>query len=97
MKRYPTTPLGLKLGIAFVLIGAFGWWGLDRADRLGNERRLSSIASQIAGRDVEVHCPGPIGRALGQDTLEGRGRRARPAPGRPALPLAEAERREVLR
>ena len=71
MKRYPTTPLGLKLGIAFVLIGAFGWWGLDRADRLGNERRLSSIASQIAGRDVEVHCPGPIGRALGQDTLEG--------------------------
>jgi hypothetical protein len=71
VKRYPTTPLGLKLGIAFVLIGAFGWWGLDRADRLGNERRLSSIASQIAGRDVEVHCPGPIGRALGQDTLEG--------------------------
>ena len=71
MKRYPTTPLWLKLGIAFVLLGAFGWWGLDRADRLGNERRLSAVASQIAGRDVEVHCPGPIGRALGQDTLEG--------------------------
>jgi hypothetical protein len=80
--RYPTTPLWLKLSLAAVLLGAFGWWALDRADRIGNEHRLAAIASQLAGRDVTVHCPGPIGRALGQDTLEGSVRFD--AEGRPA-------------
>jgi hypothetical protein len=43
-----------------------------RADRVGNERRLSAIASEIAGRSVHVHCPGPLGRVLGKDsTVEG--------------------------
>ena len=71
MPRYPTTPVWLKLTVSVVLIAATAWWVLDRADRLGNERRLSAIASQIAGRAVEVHCPGPIGRALGGSTAEG--------------------------
>jgi hypothetical protein len=71
VKRYPTTPLWLKLGIALVVAGGLGWWALDRADRAGNERRLSAIASQIAGRDVEVRCPGPLGRVFGEGTLEG--------------------------
>ena len=71
MRRYPTTPLWLKLSVAVVLLGSVGWWALDRADRIGNEHRLAAIASQIAGREVTVHCPGPIGRALGEDQLEG--------------------------
>ncbi len=82
MRRYPTTPLWVKLCVATVLLGSFGWWATDRADRLGNERRLVAIASQIAGREVKVHCPGPLGRALGQSTLEGSVRFS--AQGRPA-------------
>jgi hypothetical protein len=71
VSRYPTTPIWLKLSIAALLLSSFGWWALDRADRLGNERRLEGIATQIAGREVKVRCPGPIGRVLGKDTLEG--------------------------
>jgi len=82
VRRYPTTPLWLKLSVATVLLGSFGWWATDRADRLGNERRLVAIASQVAGREVKVHCPGPLGRALGQSTLEGSVRFS--AEGRPA-------------
>jgi hypothetical protein len=65
------TPLWVKLSIAIALASTLGWWTLDRADRLGNENRLSAIASQIAGREVKVRCPGPIGRVLGEDQLEG--------------------------
>jgi hypothetical protein len=82
VRRYPTTPIWLQLSVAVVLLGSLGWWTLDRADRLGNERRLAAIASQIAGRDVNVRCPGPLGRALGQDSLEGSVRFD--ADGRPA-------------
>jgi hypothetical protein len=72
MKRvHPTTPLWLKLAAVAVVVGGAGWWIADRQDRKGNERRLSVIASQIAGRRVEVHCPGPIGRVLGWDIVEG--------------------------
>jgi hypothetical protein len=63
--RYPTTPLWLKLSVSVLLLAVTAWWVLDRADRVGNERRLSAIASQIAGRPVKVHCPGPIGRVFG--------------------------------
>jgi hypothetical protein len=66
-----TTPLWVKLSIAIALTSTIGWWTLDRADRIGNQKRLSGIASQIAGREVTVRCPGPIGRALGEDQLEG--------------------------
>ena len=72
MRRTATaTPVWVKLAIAIVLTSTLGWWGLDRADRVGNEHRLGGIASGIAGRDVTVSCPGPLGRALGQDLLEG--------------------------
>jgi hypothetical protein len=69
--RYPTTPLWLKLSVSAVLLVGTAWWALDRADRIGNERRLSAVASQIAGREVSVRCPGPIGRLFGWDTVEG--------------------------
>jgi hypothetical protein len=71
MPRYPTTPLWLKLTVAVLLLAATAWWVLDRTDRVGNERRLSAIASQIAGRAVKVHCPGPLGRVFGGSTAEG--------------------------
>jgi hypothetical protein len=70
-RRYPGTPLWVKLTISALVVTALGWWIADRQDRRGNERRLSAIASQIAGRDVRVSCPGPVGRLLGWDIVEG--------------------------
>jgi hypothetical protein len=69
VKRYPTTPLPIKLAAAAVLVFAIGWWTLDHVNRSGNERRLSAIASEIAGRSVKVHCPGPIGRVFAKDSV----------------------------
>jgi hypothetical protein len=70
-RAYPTTPLWVKLTAAAALTIALGWWSMDWRDRRGNERRLGAIASQIAGRPVEVHCPGPISRLIGWDIVEG--------------------------
>ena len=69
MKRYPTTPLPIKLAAAAVLLFVIGWWTLDHVNRSGNERRLSAIASEIAGRSVKVHCPGPLGRVFAKDSV----------------------------
>jgi hypothetical protein len=69
VKRYPTTPLAIKLAAAAVLVVVLGWWTLDHVNRTGNERRLSAIASEIAGRPVKVRCPGPLGRVLGKDSV----------------------------
>jgi hypothetical protein len=72
MKRvHPTTPIQVKLAIAAALLGAMAWWFAGWQDLRGNERRLSEIASKIAGRDVRVQCPGPIGRLFGWDIVEG--------------------------
>jgi hypothetical protein len=72
MKRtYPTTPIWVKLTAASALAIALAWWSMDWRDRRGNERRLGAIASQIAGRHVDVHCPGPISRLIGWDIVEG--------------------------
>jgi hypothetical protein len=70
-RAYPTTPWWVKLAIAAVVGSALVWWFVDRRDRVGNEERLSAIASQIAGRDVRVSCPGPIARVIGYDIVEG--------------------------
>jgi hypothetical protein len=70
-RTQPRTPLWVKLAIAAAVGSALVWWIADRQDRRGNERRLSAIASEIAGRDVRVSCPGPIGRLLGWDIVEG--------------------------
>jgi hypothetical protein len=67
----PRTPLWVKLTIAAALTAALAWWVADRHDRRGNERRLGAVASQIAGREVRVNCPGPLGRLLGWDIVEG--------------------------
>jgi hypothetical protein len=64
-------PLWVRITVAALLLTAAAWWIAERSDRRGNERRLSAIASQIAGRPVGVHCPGPAGRLLGWDIVEG--------------------------
>ena len=70
-RAHPKTPLWVKLTISALVAGALVWWVADRHDRRRNERRLGAIASEIAGRDVRVKCPGPIGRLLGWDVVEG--------------------------
>jgi hypothetical protein len=67
----PRTPLWVKLPVAVVLVAGIAWWAHDRADRRGNEDRMSAVATQIAGRAVRVRCPGPIGRLFGWDIVEG--------------------------
>jgi len=70
-RAHPTTPAWVKLTAALVLLGAAGWWILDWRDVSGNERRLSTIASSIAGREVKVQCPAAVGRLFGWDIVEG--------------------------
>jgi hypothetical protein len=70
-RAHPGTPPWVKLTISALVLTAAAWWVADRQDRRGNERRLSAIASQIAGRSVRVECPGPAGRLLGWDIVEG--------------------------
>src|SRR5215204_2774470 len=81
-RAYPSTPLWVKLTISALVATALVWWIAGRRDRHDNERRLSAIASAIAGRDVRVSCPGPLGRLLGWDIVEGSVRFG--ADGRPA-------------
>jgi hypothetical protein len=78
----PTAPAWVKLALIAVFLGGPGWWLAQRHDRVGNESRLSSIASAIAGREVRVRCPGVVGRVLSWDTVEGSVRFD--AAGRPA-------------
>jgi hypothetical protein len=67
----PATPVWVKLALAVVLTGPPGWWLFDRHDRLGNESRLRAVASAIAGRDVQVRCPGVVGKVFSWDIVEG--------------------------
>jgi hypothetical protein len=80
--RRASTPLAVKLALAAVLLGAPTWWLAQRQDRVGNEARLSAIASAIARRDVHVRCPGVRGKVLSWDTVQGSVRFD--ASGRPA-------------
>jgi hypothetical protein len=52
----PHAPLLLVLAIPLLLIVAV------QQEQRRNEHRLAGIASDIAGRDVDVHCPGLLSR-----------------------------------
>ena len=54
MRRY--TPLLLVLAVPLLFIVAV------QQEQRRNEHRLGEIASEIAGRDVDVHCPGLLAR-----------------------------------
>jgi hypothetical protein len=66
-----TTPIWVKLAIVAVCIAGPAWWLAQRQDRVGNEKRLRAIASAIAGRPVQVRCPGVWGRIFSWDIVEG--------------------------
>jgi hypothetical protein len=65
------TPLWVKGGVAAALLAFVAWLGVVRHDTRANEQRLGAIATRIAGRPVAVHCPGPLGRLIGWDIVEG--------------------------
>ena len=51
--------------VIIVLVGApTGWLVLTQRDLDTVESRLAAVASEIAGRAVEVHCPGAIERLV---------------------------------
>lgn len=64
MRTRPRTPVQIRVAAAAIVLVTAGWWLADRHDRVTNEHRLAAIASQIAGREVGVHCPGPLARTF---------------------------------
>ena len=52
----PHAPLLVALTIPLLLVVAV------QQEQRSNEHRLGAIASEIAGRDVDVHCPGLLSR-----------------------------------
>jgi hypothetical protein len=102
------TPLWVRAAVVTLLVGGPGWLLVQRHDRLVNESRLEAVASEIAGRAVQVRCPGVVGRVFSWDIVEGSVRFD--AAGRPANDtqlratscaeldaLAEGRRNAVLR
>ena len=85
-RTYPSTPVWVKVLLIAAFAGSAIWWLVDRLDRTGNEERLGAIASELAGREVRVRCPGPFwARArLRQRRGQGALRRRRPARRRDA-------------
>ena len=63
-------PRTLAIAAAIVLPLAMWGWHL-RAERLHVERRAGAAASQVAGRSVQVHCPGQIRRRLTTEIHDG--------------------------
>ena len=65
-------PVWAKAAVAAVLLIPSVAWLVDRQDRVSLQNRLAPIASEIAGRQVGVRCPGVFGRLLAPgDTAAG--------------------------
>jgi hypothetical protein len=71
MSTRTRTPLWVGATIVAAVLGMTAWLVAVHADRMVNERRLSAIASQIAGRPVKVHCPGILARHVDYEFAAG--------------------------
>ena len=70
--RTAPMPVWAKAAVAAVLLILPVAWLVDRQDRVSLQNRLAPIASEIAGRQVGVRCPGVFGRLLAPgDTAAG--------------------------
>jgi hypothetical protein len=63
-------PRTLAIAAAIILPLAVWGWHL-RSERLTVERRAAAAAAQVAGRPVEVHCPGQLRRRLATEIHDG--------------------------
>ena len=61
----PYAPLLLALAVPLLVVVAY------QQNQRRNEHRLAEIASEIAGRDVDVHCPGLLARLADASTNAG--------------------------
>jgi hypothetical protein len=68
--RTPPVPTKVRVIAAAIVLVLGGWGFVARQDRVRNQNRLAAIASQISGRQVSVHCPGMLARALTDDAYE---------------------------
>ena len=65
-------PVWAKAAVAALFLIPATAWLVDRHDRVSLQNRLAPIASEIAGRQVGVRCPGVFGRLLAPgDTAAG--------------------------
>ena len=69
--RRPRTPPWVQGLLVLAVVGPLVWYVAAWRDRAANEERLGAVASEIAGREVRVRCPGPIIRHFAWDTVEG--------------------------
>lgn len=68
---FPPTPAWVKIAVGAALLVPSVLLIAEYRERHANQARLSAVASKIAGRSVEVRCPGPAGRVFGWDIYEG--------------------------
>jgi hypothetical protein len=65
-------PVKVKAGLIVAALILPVWWGIATYHRIALQKKLSPIASEIAGRQVGVRCPGWFGRLLAPgDTTAG--------------------------
>lgn len=65
-------PQSRTLAIAALIVLPLAVWGWHlRSDRLTVERRAAVAASQVAGRPVQVHCPGQVRRRVATEIHDG--------------------------
>ena len=57
-------PVEAKVAVAVVVLILPAMWLLDTVQRVSLQNRLAPVASEIAGRQVGVRCPGWWGRLL---------------------------------
>jgi hypothetical protein len=61
----------VRATLVALLVGVPSWLLYLHHDRMVNQTRLSTIATEIAGRPVHVHCPGVPWRWFSYDIHEG--------------------------